>query len=123
MIDDGKAIAQSFGLIHVMRGEQNGTSGTLKGADDVPELPTALWIEASGGLIQKENSRISHECSGNREPLTLATGQLAHPGVLFLVELQLFKNLVARARLFVEAGEEFHSFANCQFFGETCFLQ
>src|SRR4030095_8327388 len=106
-----------------MRSEKNGASGTLESADDVPQLATTLWIEASGGLIEKKNSWIAHQRRRHREPLTLAPGQLAHPGVHFFGELQLFNNLTAGARLLVEAGEELHGFTNRQLFGKTRFLQ
>ena len=44
VIDDGQAIAQAFGFVHVMRRQQDRASGLLEFANDVPELAAALGI-------------------------------------------------------------------------------
>jgi len=123
MIDNGEAVAEALGLVHVMRGEEHSAASLLKGADDLPELAAALGIEAGGGLVEKENFWIADQSGGDCETLALATGKLANPGVGFLGELEFLHHLVDRARLVIEAGEEMQCFANAQLLGELGFLQ
>ena len=64
VIDYGEAVAEAFGLVHVMRGEQDGATFFLESADDVPELAAALGIESGGGLVEKKNARIADQSGG-----------------------------------------------------------
>jgi hypothetical protein len=38
-----------------MRGEEDGATLLLEAANDFPNLPAALRIEAGGGLVEKQN--------------------------------------------------------------------
>jgi hypothetical protein len=53
VIHDGEAVAEAFGLVHVVSGEKNSATFFLEDADDVPELAAALGIESGGGLVEK----------------------------------------------------------------------
>ena len=94
VIDDGKAVAEALGFVHVVRGEQDGATFLLEGADDVPELAAALGIEAGGWLVEKEDARIADERGGYGEALFLTAGKLADPGVGFFRELEFFEDFV-----------------------------
>src|ERR1019366_431560 len=48
------------GLVHVVRGEQDGATFFLESADDVPELAAALGIESGGGLVEKKDAWIAY---------------------------------------------------------------
>src|SRR6516225_3338935 len=48
VIDDGETIAETLGLVHVVRGQENCAAIVLKVAHNVPELAAALRIEAGG---------------------------------------------------------------------------
>src|SRR5208283_1325212 len=123
VIDDGQAIAEAFGFVHVMGGEQDGAAFFLEGADDVPELASALGIESGGGLVEKKDAWIANQSGGHSQALLLASGKLADPGVGFLGELKFLKDVGGGARFAVEAGEEFDGFADVQLFRQTRFLQ
>src|SRR5215469_15223545 len=45
IVDDGNSIAQTLGLVHVMRGQEHGAAATLKLAHNVPQLAAALRIK------------------------------------------------------------------------------
>ena len=123
VVDDGEAVAEALGFVHVMRGQQNGAAFLLKGADGVPELAAALRIEPGGGLIEKQNFWVADQRSGDGQALALASGKLAHPGIGLLGELHFFKDFLRRAWLRVEAGEEVDGFADSELFGEARLLQ
>src|SRR5579871_585318 len=87
VVDDGQAVAETLGFIHVMRRQQDRAAVALKGADDVPELATALRIEPGRGLVKKEDLRIANQRSRYGETLALSAGEFAHPGIGFFGEL------------------------------------
>src|ERR1019366_1147966 len=60
VIDDGEAVAEAFGFVHVVSGEQDGATFLLESADDVPELAAALGIESGGGLVEKKDAWIAY---------------------------------------------------------------
>src|ERR1700722_11567513 len=123
MVNNCEAVAQALGLVHVVRGEEHGAAVALKGADNVPKLTAALRIKTGGRFVQKENLRIAHQRSRNREPLALASREFAHPRVGLLSELQLLEHFTRRSRLAVEAGEQLDGFAYRQLFREPRLLQ
>src|ERR1019366_7860477 len=92
VIDDGELVAEAFGLVHIVRGEQDGATFFLESADDVPELAAALGIESGGGLVEKKNARIADQSGGDGPALLLAAGKFADPGVGFLGELEFFED-------------------------------
>src|SRR5579863_4528809 len=112
MIDNCQPVAQAFGLVHVMRGQQHRAAIALEDANDVPQLASALRIESRGRLIQKQNFRIADQRGRNRQTLPLPTRQFPHPGVGLLGEFQLPENFLGRTRLAIEAGEQFDGLAD-----------
>ena len=112
VIDDGETVAEAFGFVHVVRGEQDGATLLLEAANDVPELAAALRIESGSWLVEKKDARVAHQSGGNGQALLLAAGKFSNPGVGLLSEFEIFENFGGGARLVVEAGEEFDGFAN-----------
>src|SRR5690242_6993540 len=86
VIDDGEAITEALGFVHVMRGEQNCASVALKDADDIPQLAPALRVQAGRWFIQEQNFWITHQRGRDCQTLPLATGKFAYPGVSLLAE-------------------------------------
>ena len=123
VVNDGEAVAEALGFIHVVRGEKDGTALFLEGADDVPELTTALGIESGGGLVEKEDTRIADQCGGDGKALLLAAGKLANPSVGLLSQFEFLKNVGGWARFGVETGEELDGFAHSQLFGQARLLK
>ncbi len=74
MINNGEAVAEAFGLVHIMRGEQNRSTALLEFADDLPQLPAALRVEPGGGFVEKQNLRIGHQRRGDGQALLLTAG-------------------------------------------------
>src|ERR1700740_3517211 len=79
VIYDREAITETFGLVHVVRGQQHGPAAALEFADDAPKLTAATRIQAGRRLVKEKNSWISHQSGCHRQPLTLAPGKLADP--------------------------------------------
>ena len=94
VINDGQPIAKALGLVHVMGCKQYCAAISLKGANDIPELTPALRIEAGRRLVEKKNSRISHERRSDGQALALPAGQLSYPCVGFFVELEVGQYIV-----------------------------
>src|SRR4029077_758275 len=72
VVDDREPVAQAFGLVHVMRGQQHCAAIALKVANNVPELAAALRIESGRRFVEKKNSWISHERRGYGQALALS---------------------------------------------------
>ena len=66
---------------------------------------------------------IADQRGGDGQALALSAGKFAHPGVGFFGELQFFQDLVRRARLAIEAGEQLDRLAHGELFREARFLQ
>src|SRR5229473_5066933 len=123
VVHDCKPVAEALGLVHVMGGQQHGAAGFLEGSNDVPKLAPALRIEPGGRFIEEKHPGRSHQRRRHRQTLPLPTGKLSHPGISFLLELQISKHFTCRARLAIEAGKKLDRFAYSQLFRKPGFLQ
>ena len=77
VIDDRHPVAQPLGLVHVVRRQQDGPALGAEAADDVPELPARLRVEAGRRLVEEQQLRVADQGAGHRQPLLLAAGELA----------------------------------------------
>src|SRR5688572_26659115 len=68
LIHDGDAIAEPFGLFHVMSGVEDGAARTGKLFDQVEEVIARLWIDAGGWLIEQQDRRIMYQSTRQVEP-------------------------------------------------------
>ena len=59
-----------------MRGEQHGDAAVADALDERPEVAARLRVETRCRLVEKDDARLVHERDGDREPLTLAAGEL-----------------------------------------------
>ncbi len=116
VIDDGQAITQTLGFVHVVRREQHRASSLLETANRVPKLAAALRIQPSCGLVQKKNLGITYQRGRDCEPLALAARKLAYPGICFLGELHLLEHFERCTRLPIETRKQLDGFKDSQFF-------
>ena len=123
VVDDGEAVAEALGFVHVMRGEKHGAAAALELADDLPQLAAALGIETGGRLVEEENARIGDERRGDGQALALSAGKFSYPGVGLLGEAEFGEDLGGGERLAVEAGEELDGFADGELFRQASLLQ
>ena len=56
VVDDGEPVAELVGLLHVVRGEEDGLALAVQLAEDLPQREAALRVEAGGGLVEEERS-------------------------------------------------------------------
>ena len=55
MVDDREPVAELVGLLHVVRGEEDGLAVGVQLAEDLPQRDAALRVEAGGGLVEEED--------------------------------------------------------------------
>src|SRR4051812_49606309 len=60
LVHDGDAVAEPFGLFHVMSGVEDGAARTGKLFDRVEEVIAGLRIDAGGRLIEEQDRRGMH---------------------------------------------------------------
>src|SRR5262245_14601782 len=105
MIDDGDAVAQNLGFIHVVRREHDRASHRLELGDQLPELPPRLRIESGGWLVEKEQVRLAHNRARQREALLLSARQLAHSRTALFAQLDERDHFVDWTAALVKASE------------------
>ena len=79
VIDDGHAVAQPLGFVHVVRGQQDGAALGAEAVEDVPQLPPRLRIEAGRRLVEEQQVGVAGQRAGHRQALLLPARQLADP--------------------------------------------
>ena len=76
-VHDGDLIAQQLGLLHVVRGEDDGLAARLDRLHQLPEVAPRLRIEPGGRLVEEQHRRVVDQRDGQQQPLLLAAGELA----------------------------------------------
>src|SRR5690348_5311995 len=106
MVDDGDAVAESLGFVHVVRGEENRAARGLEFLDEIPDLAARLRIESGRRLVEEEQIRITDDRARNRQPLLLTAGQFSDTTVALLVELHESDDVVDAAAPRIKAAKQ-----------------
>ena len=78
VVDDGQAVAELVGLLHVVRGEEDGLALAVQLAEDLPQREAALRIEPGGGLVEEEDRGAVHDRPRHHEALRHAARERGH---------------------------------------------
>ena len=74
-VHDGQPISQRLRLVQVVGREQHGGPGVAQAPDQPPHIPSALGVEAGGGLIEEDELRLAHQGARQVEATSLSTGE------------------------------------------------
>src|SRR5690606_9051989 len=103
--DTPGAVAELGGLVEVVGGEQDGGALVAERADEFPELPARLGVEARGGLVEEQQLGAANDAEGDVDAALLAAGEFRDAGPRLLGEPDSVDGLVDVARVRVEARE------------------
>ena len=79
VVDDGDAVAELVGLVHVVRGQEDGEIALgLDLAQHLPDRHPRHRVEAGGGLVEEEDPRLVHEAAGDLHAPAHAAGEVLH---------------------------------------------
>ena len=116
-VDDRDAVAQTVGLVHVMRGEkQRAALLSAQMRDHLPHRNTRDRVEAGGGLVQKQELRVVHQAARDLQPSPHAARQSGGERVGAVGEADGFEQLrgaLAPAR----TGDAVQAGVNAQILG------
>ena len=77
---DRDAIAEDFGLFHVMGGQDDRFAALARALDEGPEGVAGLGVEAGGRLVEEEDLGVVDQGGGEGDALLLAAGEGAEEG-------------------------------------------
>jgi len=123
VVDDGDAVAEPGGFLHVVGGEEDRATAGLELLDDLPGLAAGLRVQAGGRLIKEEQFRVADQGAGEREALFLAAGQSADVGGGLADQAHQFQDRVHLESGGVETAEEGGDLPDAELFGEPGFLE
>ena len=72
---DDETVAELFGLVHVMRGQDEGDPASLELVEPLPQQMSGLGVEAGRGFVEQEQVRLVDEGTGNGEAALHAARQ------------------------------------------------
>ncbi len=76
MVHHGYPVAERLGLLHVVRGEQDGLALVVQQPEDVPEVHPGLRVEPGGRLVEEQHLGPVHQRPGDQQPPGLPAGQV-----------------------------------------------
>lgn len=83
MVDDGDAVAQGLGLLHVVGGHDHCGAALADGAHHVPHGQARLGVERGGELVEEDQFGLAQQGERDEDPLALSSGELVHVGAPF----------------------------------------
>src|SRR5262245_34790483 len=101
-------VAESLGLVHVMRRQENRPAAGAESVDQVPQLPARLRIEPGGRLVEHQQVGSADERAGYGETLALAAGELANTGRRLFLQRYPADDFIRGLTSTVEATEQRH---------------
>ncbi len=122
-IHDRDAVAERRRFFHVMRGDEHGAAPFAEMLDDLPQRLSRARIEARGGLVEKEELRITDQRAREGDALALAAGELAEVLLPLFAELNELDELVHAATLRVEGAKQEQHLLDHELVGELRILE
>ncbi len=112
---DIRDLMAAFGLVHVMRGDEDGEAAGGELVNLAPEIAPRFRIDAGGRLVEQQQTGVRQRAGAEREALLPAAGQLA--GDLFLAAFETKPRdhrlgRGGRPRDAIDAGDEFEILAH-----------
>jgi hypothetical protein len=112
LADQNDPIGERIGLIQVMRGEQDGTTGRRQLPHRAPERVPGLDVHRDRRFVEDENVRVGNERHREAHPLRLAPRQLLRPAVRDVVDARPLEDIVHRHGFRVERCEHLDQLAH-----------
>ena len=106
-----------------MRREQHRPAVRAESADDFPQLPARLRIQAGRRLIEEQQLRFADERARNRETLLLPARERHDARLALFLEPDEREHFLDRMRLPVERPEQRQHLADLELVGELGFLE
>src|ERR1039458_6464979 len=94
VVDDGDAVAELVGLLHVVGGEDDGDAFFAQAADGVPHGDAALRVESGAGFVEEQHLGAMRDGAGDLQALREASGELRGVGFRALGEQKLIQQLI-----------------------------
>src|SRR6185436_11504460 len=89
---------EPVGLVHVVRGQDEGEAAAVQPLQRLPQQPARLRVEPGRGLVEQHHLRIVHQRARDHDALLLAARKRRRLGVRLVGDLQLVEQ-PRRARL------------------------
>src|SRR2546426_5957820 len=123
VIHDRDAVAQALGFLHVVGREQHGPAVRAEPADDFPQLPSRLRIQAGRRLIEEQQLGFADERARDGEALLLTARERHDARLALFLQLDEGEHFIDGVRLPVERSEQREDLADRQLVGELGFLE
>src|ERR1700722_18164092 len=76
MVDDGDAVAEIVGFVHVMRGDEDRQlHAVAQLVEHLPDSNARYGIEAGGGFVEKEDAGVVNEAASDYPSSSHAAGE------------------------------------------------
>src|ERR1700754_770563 len=75
-VDDSHPVTKDFGLIHIVRGDDDGSTLLPDVLDQLPKITPRLRIEAGGGFVEKDDPWLVDQRGSDGKPLFLTAAEL-----------------------------------------------
>ena len=104
--DDGEAVAQAFGLVHIVGGQENRLAQLSEASNHLPGVAAGGRIEAAGRLVEEEQVGVAGQGKREVEAAHLSAGETADEALALLIEPDDAQDFVERTRMRVVAAKE-----------------
>src|SRR5579872_63321 len=91
VLDDGYPIAQAFGLLHEMSGQENRLAALTNAAHQVPNRAPRLRVQPRRQFVEKYQFRIVDQRKRYEQSLLLAAREGHEPGIALVPKAKLFQ--------------------------------
>src|SRR5579872_549180 len=122
-VNDRHAVAETFGLLDIVRGQQDRALVGLEFFNQRMNLQAYLGIQTGGRFVQKNEIRFVDQGQRESYALFLSAGQFRVEIVAFSPELQALEQFVAIGFARIEGGEPLQGLMNAKLVGEVGRLQ
>ena len=114
MVDHDDVVGELLGLVHEVRGEQDGRAVAPQGLDELPGGAAGLRVQPGGGLVEEHQLGAPDDGHGQRQALLLAAGERAERHALDVGEPEAVEQVSRVQRGAVVARDQAQQLAGAQ---------
>jgi hypothetical protein len=122
-VEQRQAVAQPLGLLHQVGDQHHGDAPVPDLLDELPGAAARVRVQAGGELVEHGDLGVPDQRQRDGQPLLLAAGELAVPGLQLVAQAQVVQQPPPVHRLAVEGAVQVQRLPDPDALGQLALLE
>ncbi len=123
LIDQGDPVREPLGFLHEVGDEDDGDAPGTHALDELPGIPSGLWIETRGQFVEHGDPRVADQRERDGQTLFLPSRELPEGGVALLGQAEVVDEPGWIGGVAIERGVQVECLPHSKLIGQFTLLE